>query len=361
MLGSNDAALLLLPEGVAWPMLDQQACQRPVVVRLPPQIDLTSQERAYDQLYAAFASGASVVVADFTATTFCDCSSLRRLVAVQHRAAARDARLLLAIPPGGLVHRVAKLIDLDHLLPVFRSVREALAAAPVPRLNEPGLVSRAAGRTPGRADIIDLVGASHLHILRWQERLGQLRRRRTDPASRPELAATWDTVASLIDLHMRAEDEVCGPALYGTEPQGLALARQLKDAHEDVREIVRETSLQPPGSPLWWHMVTTALSTWARQFDDEEHSPLAGYRYRADPALRRQLGLAWRAFREACIRDLYPVAPAQLPTCQFREARPAVPRLAGPAFGPLACTCHACTDMLDQASRSGITRQLLLR
>jgi anti-anti-sigma regulatory factor len=327
-------------------MRHQQVLYAPVIVRLPAQIDITSAERAYDRLYAAFASGASVVIADFTATMFCDCSSLRRLAAIQNRAAARDAQLRLAIPPGGPVHRVAQLMDLDHLLPVFPSSQEAAAAGPVPRLNAPGLPRRPR-RTATMADIIDLGGASRLHILRWQAQLGQLRRQRCDPASRPELGATWDTLASLIDLHMRAEDEICGPAIYGRTAEGMALAREAEDAHEDIREMIHETSLHPPGSPQWWHLATTTLSAWARQCDHEEHGPPAGYRRRADPALRRELGRRWRAFREACIRDQsYPDAPSQLPTCQLRQARPATPRLADPAFSPLACTCRACTQAL---------------
>lgn len=106
-------------------MLDKEATCSPVVVRLPAEIDLVNQEHAYDQLYAAVASGAAVVVADFTATAFCDCASLRRLAAVRLRTAARGTEVRLAIRPGGLVHRVAALMDLDHLVPVYASVREA--------------------------------------------------------------------------------------------------------------------------------------------------------------------------------------------------------------------------------------------
>lgn len=327
-------------------MLDEAVRCAPVVVALPVEIDLTSQERVYDQLYAAFASGAQVVVADFTGTTFCDCSSLRRLVAIRHRAAARDAELRLAIPPGP-VRRVAELADLDHMLPVYPGVREAVGAGPVPRLDALGPRPDAAGPTAASADLIDLIGASQLHILRWHARLGELRRRGS-PASCRELAATWDTVAALLDLHMRAEDEICGPAIYGTEPPGLAVAWDVKDAHADIREMLRETSLQPPGSPRWWQLATTASSAWLRRCEDEEHGPPAEYRRRADPALRRRLARQWRAFSEACIRDLYPDAPPQLPTCQLRQARPATPRLAGPAFGPLACTCEACTLRLTR-------------
>jgi anti-anti-sigma factor len=98
-----------------------------VVVPLAAEIDLTNGERAYDRLYAAFASGAGVVIADFTATRFCDCSALRRLLTVQRRAIAQGSQLRLVIPPGSLVRRVAVLTGLDGQLSMYPSVREAAA------------------------------------------------------------------------------------------------------------------------------------------------------------------------------------------------------------------------------------------
>jgi anti-anti-sigma factor len=326
-------------------MLYQETRHAVAVVTLPGQIDLTNAERVYDQLYAAFASGAPVVIADFSATSFCDCSSLRRLLAVQHRAAARSAQLRLAIPPGGTVHRLAQLLDLGRQLQVYPGLREAVAGK-LPR-REPS----AAGRMTAMADITDLVGASRLHILRWQARLGQLRRQRGAPAPGPEAAAAWDTAARLIDLHMHAGDEICGPAIYDRTPSGRALARSIQDAHDDIRDLLRETGLKLPGSPRWWDLVTAALSAWARQVDYEEHGPAADCRRRADPWLRAQLAHQWRAFREALIRDQYPDAPPELPTCQLRRARPATPRLADPAFSPLACTCPDCTERLASIPR----------
>jgi anti-anti-sigma regulatory factor len=327
-------------------MLDQEARHVTAVVALPGQIDLTNAERAYDQLYAAFASGAPVVIADFSATSFCDCSSLRRLLAVQRRAAARGAELRLAIPPGGSVHHLMQLLDLGLRLQVYPGVREAAEGTP-PRRNPPGPPRSAAVRTTAMADVIDLIKASQLHILRWQARLGQLRRQHGAPDTGPEAAAAWDTAACLIDLHMRADDEICGPAIYDLTPSGRALARLAADAHDDIREILRETGLQPPGSPLWWDLATIALSAWARQLDYEEYGPPADCRRRADPALRAQLARQWRSFREAFIRDRYPGTPPPLPTCQLRQARPAAPRLADPAFSPLACTCPGCDQRLS--------------
>jgi hypothetical protein len=48
---------------------------------MPAEIDLITLDRAYDQLYAAFASATVIVIADFAATIFCGCSSMRRLLA----------------------------------------------------------------------------------------------------------------------------------------------------------------------------------------------------------------------------------------------------------------------------------------
>ncbi len=108
-------------------MPDQNVGRAPAVVMLPAEIDLTNAECACERFDAAVASGAPVVIADFTATTFCDCSSLRRLVDVQHRAAACGVRLRLAIPPGSPVRRLAKLTGLDARLPVYPSLGETAA------------------------------------------------------------------------------------------------------------------------------------------------------------------------------------------------------------------------------------------
>jgi anti-anti-sigma regulatory factor len=325
-------------------MLDQKAGPTaPAVVVLPSQIDFATQDQAYDRLYAAFASGATVVIADFTGTAFCDCGSLRHLVTVQHWAAARKAQLRLVIPPGGLIRRQAALMDLDHQLPVYPTLREALAAGPLPDPNFQGASPSVAARTVTMTDIIDLIAASHLHIVWWHAWLGGQGRRLGAPPPGPGLAETWDTVAALIDLHMAADEEVCAPAIYDQTPQGQVLAREGKQAHAEISELIGETRLHPPGTTPWWQLATMTLAAWSRLCDYEEHGPPAQCHRRADPALRQQLGRQWRAFRQARIRDRsYPDAPSQLPTCQLRLVRPATPRLADPAFCPLACTCQAC-------------------
>ena len=68
----------------------------PVVVTLPDEIDITNAGFVAGQLRAALASGAAVVIADLTATTFCDCSGVRSLLLAHHHAAAGDIQFRLA-------------------------------------------------------------------------------------------------------------------------------------------------------------------------------------------------------------------------------------------------------------------------
>lgn len=119
-------------------MAEQAVPAAAIIVALPAEIDIDNADHAYDQLYAAFAAGAPMVIADFTATTFCDTASLRRLVAVQRRAVARNAQLRLAAPPGNPVRHVLEITGRPP-----GADRPAAASAPTPAA---GQIIRPAGR-----------------------------------------------------------------------------------------------------------------------------------------------------------------------------------------------------------------------
>ena len=103
------------------------------IVVLPAEIDLYSRQQVYDRLCGACASGAPVVIADFTRTRHCDTESMRRLLAVHEFAAASAVQLRFAIPPGSPVRRVADLLDPARRIPVYDSLGEADAAIAWPR------------------------------------------------------------------------------------------------------------------------------------------------------------------------------------------------------------------------------------
>lgn len=106
------------------------------IVALPAEIDLTNTRQAYDPLYAALVSGAPVVVADFTATVFCDAAGVHSLLMLRDLAAALGIGFRLVIPPGGLLRRVLELLAVDHLLSVYPNAEEA-ARLLVPLAQDP--------------------------------------------------------------------------------------------------------------------------------------------------------------------------------------------------------------------------------
>jgi anti-sigma B factor antagonist len=110
-------------------MRDQAVRRAPAIVVLPVEIDVSNAQWVFDQLSSVFAAGATVVVADLTATVFCDSTGLSTLLRVQRQAAADGAQLRLAISPGGPVQRVFDLMALDRLLPVYTSRAQATACA----------------------------------------------------------------------------------------------------------------------------------------------------------------------------------------------------------------------------------------
>jgi anti-sigma B factor antagonist len=104
---------------------------QPSLVTLPAEIDMANAARIGEQLAAAFAPGVGVVIADMTATTFCDSVGIGMLLLACRRAAAvgTELRLLLPCPR---VLTVMKIIGVDAVLPIYLSLEQALAGPGIP-------------------------------------------------------------------------------------------------------------------------------------------------------------------------------------------------------------------------------------
>jgi anti-sigma B factor antagonist len=100
-----------------------------VIVSLPHEIDMTNAEQVGQQLRAAFAPGVHVVIADLTATSFCDSAGIRALTHVHAEAAGHAVQLRLAITPDGPVRRVLQLMDLVSFLHIYPSTEAAAGDA----------------------------------------------------------------------------------------------------------------------------------------------------------------------------------------------------------------------------------------
>lgn len=98
----------------------------PVVVALPVEIDVANASRVRQELYSALAAGAAVVVADMTATTFCDSMGVRALFMAHQQARAGNAELRLVVPSASVLHIMA-ITCLDRVLGIYPSLAAALA------------------------------------------------------------------------------------------------------------------------------------------------------------------------------------------------------------------------------------------
>jgi anti-sigma B factor antagonist len=155
----------------------------PAVVALPVEIDLANARQVRQQLYSALATGVAVVVADMTATTFCDSMGCRSLVMAHKQARAGNAELRLAIPSASVL-RVMAITCVDRVVRIYPSLDAALAGRPMGKDRRRELERRASRKLIHKIVPTCANGWARVRIP------GSLSR-----ASRPRVtrAAHWDT------------------------------------------------------------------------------------------------------------------------------------------------------------------------
>ena len=130
------------------------------VVAFPEHVDMSNAAQIREQLMGVFDRGAAVVIADMSATAWCDYVGVDAVARACQRAAVCRAELrLVATAPS--VRRLLAAEGLDRLVPVYSSVEAAITAGdpdgPVPpamsrRRSRPrdGLPGRRTGRRTDR-------------------------------------------------------------------------------------------------------------------------------------------------------------------------------------------------------------------
>jgi anti-sigma B factor antagonist len=103
-----------------------------VVIALPAEIDMANAAEVGQQLGSAVEPGVKTVIADMTATTFCDSSGISMLVRAHKQAVANGTELRLVVSATPVLRSLA-LASIDHLLPIYPSLSTALTAGPQPR------------------------------------------------------------------------------------------------------------------------------------------------------------------------------------------------------------------------------------
>jgi len=122
-----------LPAGGEPLMADTQVAttgeDRPAVTTLPAEIEVSNVLRLCEELSSALSSGATVVIADGTDTTFCHSIGARILVLACEQAAWESIEFRLVVRSHA-VRAALILAGLDGLWPVYPSLDAAMAADP---------------------------------------------------------------------------------------------------------------------------------------------------------------------------------------------------------------------------------------
>jgi anti-anti-sigma factor len=100
-----------------------------VVVPLPGELTFSNVHEVKTALEAAFGSAGSLVVADGTATVFCDSAGMHELIRAHKHAAATGTAFRVVIPHANVRDRLIRT-GLNGYLPVYPALAEALLAGP---------------------------------------------------------------------------------------------------------------------------------------------------------------------------------------------------------------------------------------
>ena len=103
------------------------------VVSLPTEIDISNAHEVREDLLSTINRGAALLIADMSATTFCDSAGVNALVRAFKRATASAAGIRLVVNAPA-VQRILAITGVDHLIDLYPSVAAAMAATdqPVP-------------------------------------------------------------------------------------------------------------------------------------------------------------------------------------------------------------------------------------
>jgi hypothetical protein len=146
-------------------------------------------------------------------------------------------------------------------------------------------------------DITDQILAHHEWFREQFVRLDDAKA--AGPANPDALRAVWDPLATKLDLHAIAEEEIFYPQLLrrGTEDPEEATLDAIGD-HNDIRDGVHAAETHTVGTPEWWAAVTAAREANDEHMAEEEREGIADFRANAPAGLREALGRQFARFFE---------------------------------------------------------------
>jgi anti-sigma B factor antagonist len=99
------------------------------VVTLPQEIDVSNSQQVGQELASLVDQGAVMLIVDMTASTFCDTSGARELIAARKHAHAGGAEIRLVVTAQAVL-RVFEIIGLGDLFDIFPDLATALSGLP---------------------------------------------------------------------------------------------------------------------------------------------------------------------------------------------------------------------------------------
>jgi anti-anti-sigma factor len=99
---------------------------RVIVARMPVEVEISQAPSLRGQLIDAVENRDLGLVIDMTATEYLDSSGVNMLFELGEGLAARQLRMAVVMPKGGLVERVVSIVDLGSAVPIHGDVESAI-------------------------------------------------------------------------------------------------------------------------------------------------------------------------------------------------------------------------------------------
>jgi anti-sigma B factor antagonist len=97
-----------------------------IVARMPVEVEISQAPSLRGQLMQAVENRDLGLVIDMTATEYLDSSGVNMLFELGELLEARQLRMAIVMPQGGLVERVVSIVDLGSAMPIHRDVESAV-------------------------------------------------------------------------------------------------------------------------------------------------------------------------------------------------------------------------------------------
>jgi hypothetical protein len=123
----------------------------------------------------------------------------------------------------------------------------AKSTQPLARSARTGTVLSAGGSRP--ADIIELIMADHRRVRRLREALSDTARYSGGSGSDRMLAHVWQRLSGLLEVHARAEEEICYLPMFGSTPQAIKRMRDAVGDHDDIGRRSAKRLCNAPAPP----------------------------------------------------------------------------------------------------------------